>query len=387
MAKTTKKTNDTYRIVAVLLAVVFVALFFIAGFGSSWFTNGDISTWFNSWGKAEEPPKQVEGDKIGSGGSLIPGEVKGSGIRLMSAAIPAEKYSEYGIDAQADSGYTVTAIIEPEEATNKAVTYSAAFQNASSAWANGKTVSDYVTLVQNPKGSLTATLTIKQAFGEPVIVTATSDENPDISAHFPVHYVKRITGVTSSVASSTGLGANSIALGADTTYRCTPTLGIGTVAGDFEITAKIKFAESYFWGPLQSNTYYTQAMNYSGLTGTKSPRTEGWNLFSKSNETAGTFRLTDSRDFFALTGGGDLEGFCKRMNTAIYQVAKNRIESESAAYGLVTFTVVNKYVDENGTEHFRETKTTSSEIKAIDMSATSVSVSGLSFPEGTVIYG
>lgn len=378
---------------AILVAGVLAAGICCTGFASrgddgKWFGNGNLSTWHwaDKTDKAQEG--NINGDNIGVGGSLIPDEVKGSGIRLVSAVVPVEEYSEYGIEAQADSGYSVTAIIEPEEATNKAVKYTAAFQNPSSAWANGKSVSDYVTVAQSSTGSLTATLTIKQAFGEPVLVTVTSDENPEITANFPVHYVKRMTGVTSSIAAATGLGADSIALGGKTIYSCVPTLGVGTVAGTFEITAKIFFAESYFWGPFKNNPYYTQAMNYSSYSGSKTPKMSGWDLtLSTSSGTAGEFSLRDSRDFFSFMGGGDLDGVCKRFNTALYQTAKNRMTSSSAAYGDVTFTVVNKYVDGNGKEHFRESKTSQSLIKAIDMSAISISVSSLSFPSGTAIYG
>ena len=31
-----------------------------AGIGSSWFTNGNIGTWFNSWGKGNQEIKQPD---------------------------------------------------------------------------------------------------------------------------------------------------------------------------------------------------------------------------------------------------------------------------------------------------------------------------------------
>ena len=44
---------------SIIALLVAVALVITAGIGSSWFTNPNISTWFNSWGKGE---KDNEGD-------------------------------------------------------------------------------------------------------------------------------------------------------------------------------------------------------------------------------------------------------------------------------------------------------------------------------------
>ena len=180
----------------------------------------------------------------------------------------------------------------------------------------------------------------------------------------------------------------SIGLGKDTSYTTAITLGTGTVQGTFEVSAKIKFSDSYFWPSFKSNSYYTQAMNYSAFGGTKTPKTDGWALtLSTTDGSSGNFRLTDSRDFFTLNAGGDLQGFCDRMNTALYQSTNSWTTSSSASMGSVTFTIVNKYVDSKGTVHFTESKTSQALIKVINMSAISISVSSLAFPDGTAIYG
>lgn len=380
MAKSNNKTkNGGWKFLAIALAVLLTAGIVLAIF--------EFATPYKP-SKGFKPAEiETGGDNIGSGGSLLPSEVKGSGIRLLSAVIPEEEYSEYGIDAQADSAYSVTAIIEPEEATNKAVRYTAKFENASSSWANGKAVSDYVTVSQSSAGSLTASVTVNQAFGEPVTITATSEDNADISASFPVHYVKRIASVTSSVACA-GTGTYSIGLGKDTSYTTAITMGTGTVQGTFEVSAKISFSDSYFWAPFKSNQYYTQGMNYSGYSGSITPKMGGWDLtLSKTDGSSGNFSLTDSRDFFTLNGGGNSQGVYERMNTALYQTTKGWTTSSSNALGNVTFTIVNKYVDSNGTVQFTESKTSQALIKAINMSAISVSVSSVSFPADTAIYG
>ena len=80
----------------------------------------------------------------------------------------------------------------PADAADKTVTYSVAWKNASSAWANAKTVTDYVTVTQTSTGSLTATANCKQAFGEPIVVTVTSNSNPEAKATATLHYKQKI---------------------------------------------------------------------------------------------------------------------------------------------------------------------------------------------------
>ncbi len=81
-----------------------------------------------------------------NGGLLIPSETKGNKIALMSSVIETSDYDEYGIFPQTDSAYTVTAVVYPELATNRNVTWSIAWRDATKTWSSGKTVTDYVTL-------------------------------------------------------------------------------------------------------------------------------------------------------------------------------------------------------------------------------------------------
>lgn len=80
-----------------------------------------------------------------NGGLLIPSETKGNKIALMSSVIETSDYDEYGISPQTDSAYTVTAVVYPELATNRNVTWSIAWRDATKTWSSGKTVTDYVT--------------------------------------------------------------------------------------------------------------------------------------------------------------------------------------------------------------------------------------------------
>ena len=95
----------------------------------------------------EQPEDQTpEEDQTLEEGGMQIGEAQGSGIKVMSKTITAAEYEEYGISPMAESAQQLTATITPEDATNKAVDWTVRFKDASSEWATGKTVTDYVTV-------------------------------------------------------------------------------------------------------------------------------------------------------------------------------------------------------------------------------------------------
>ena len=97
-----------------------------------------------------------------------------------------------GIATVAEDAYQLTATVLPADAADKTVKYSVAWSNANSTWAKGKTVTDYVSVTQASMGSLIATAACKQAFGEPIIVTVTSNNNAAAKATATLHYKQKI---------------------------------------------------------------------------------------------------------------------------------------------------------------------------------------------------
>lgn len=134
----------------------------------------------------------IEAPAGGQGGMIV-GETEEQGISLMSAKIAPEDYEEYGISTMAESAYTLTATIIPESADNKAVDWSAEWVDASSEWATGKNVNDYVTVTPESDGALKASLQGLKAFGEQIKVVVTSRSNPNASAECILDYARRIT--------------------------------------------------------------------------------------------------------------------------------------------------------------------------------------------------
>ena len=139
-------------------------------------------------------PNDDEQEATPKDGAVI-SETAENGISLMSAKIMPMAYAANGVSALADTAYTLTATVEPDYAGEKEFDWSIKFQNVSSSWANGKTVTDYVTVTPTADGANTATVECKQAFGEKIIVTCTSRDYAGLSATCTVDYAQRITGM------------------------------------------------------------------------------------------------------------------------------------------------------------------------------------------------
>ncbi len=119
------------------------------------------------------PKAETEADK---GVGAVIGEIEEDGVAVAYALIAPEDYEEYGVSEQAAKAYELTATVHPETAANKLVDWSAAWENASSEWASGKTVTDYVTITPTSDGAMTAVAEYLQPFGETVKITITSRE-------------------------------------------------------------------------------------------------------------------------------------------------------------------------------------------------------------------
>ncbi len=173
--------SKTKKIISILLAVVFL----VATAGITLFAI-----------LANKAAENIMPEMSDTGGMVI-GTPEETQIALMSMKIPRAMYEENGISPQAESAYTLTATVSPNnDATNTAVKWSIAWKNASSEWATEKTVADYVALEWDNADyvtSKTATVSCLQAFAEQIEVTVTSVDNPTYSATVAVDYAVRFS--------------------------------------------------------------------------------------------------------------------------------------------------------------------------------------------------
>ena len=144
----------------------------------------------NKEGPKDEVSSSVV-EEVKEEGELVVNNVTSTpGMRLN--VVKALAYNANGTMAVAEDAYTLTATVLPEDAADKTVTYTATWNNADSAWASGKNVNDYVSVTQTTTSSLMATVTCKQAFGEAIIVTVTSNSNPSAKATTTLHYRQKL---------------------------------------------------------------------------------------------------------------------------------------------------------------------------------------------------
>lgn len=131
---------------------------------------------------------------MGQDGLVISQEVS-KGITLMSGVATTA--------ADGTTTKTITATVEPAGANeHDPLSWEVAFKDPSSTWANGKIVSDYVTISVSAD-TLTCTVTCKQAFGEQIVLNVSS-KTKNASASANVDYVKRVTDFTFTVCSEHG---------------------------------------------------------------------------------------------------------------------------------------------------------------------------------------
>lgn len=148
-------------------------------------------------------PVEVQGSGIvdGAGNELESGKAYKMPTSVVYTATTAESQT-------ASEGITLTVKVTPANAADKRVDFTVSWKNASSTWAKNKTVSDYVTVTPQSDGSTTSTLKCLQAFGEQVIVTATSRQDPKIATTCTVDYAKRVTGVSVKIGSDEVFSGN-----------------------------------------------------------------------------------------------------------------------------------------------------------------------------------
>ena len=146
----------------------------------------------------EQPPKTIPSVTDENGNDLSGGKYYAMPAKM---AFTAATYAdESGNEASSAVTANIIATITPNNAANKKVDWSAAFKNPESEWASGKTLSEYITVTPAADGSLMASVTCYQAFGEQVILTVTSRENAEATASCTIDYKQQLVSYELSVA-------------------------------------------------------------------------------------------------------------------------------------------------------------------------------------------
>lgn len=115
--------------------------------------------------------------------------LESNNVQLMSVDIPVEDYTEYGISALAEDAKLVTASLMPAAATSE-IEWTVEWKDPTSTLVSGKNVTDYVVVEPLVDGGREATVSCMSAFGEQIILKATTRDN-NVSASATVDYELR----------------------------------------------------------------------------------------------------------------------------------------------------------------------------------------------------
>ena len=241
-------------IMSVLFAGVLTAGVCCAGYASrsndgKWFNNSDLSTWH--W--SDKSPADNDGnsdDKDPSDDKLVnSGENKG--ILLRASRISSEQYEDYGIDEKANTAYNITATVN-EDAVDKSVVGSVSWKDNASSWATGKNIADFVTLNQTVQYGLEFTLTVKQPFGEPVMIKVASCADGGIYGTAQVDHLKELELFTATLNPSYGSDLGRVNVGDRmNTVEITPKFGVGTIQGTISNYKTTFTTNAFFRSELQ----------------------------------------------------------------------------------------------------------------------------------------
>ena len=242
------KRSDTVKWVLTLISFILVGVM-LAGIILGWFEKDD----------AEE-------EQAGAPAySFIVGNSEGNRMTLTSVRN----------NAVTGESVTITATVEPDnEAENTGVDWTAAWKNAESVWASGKSVSDYVTLTpggEDYAASKSVTLENLQPFGEQIIVKATARDDPEITATCTADYAQKPVNFTLS------FGEVSCNFGGDTDVTLEINANAETAPGG---AADAQFTKSEVYSLSQEFTVSYELTGKKFMSYTASGYgVEGWYIF------------------------------------------------------------------------------------------------------------
>ena len=359
--------------IAILLVAVMVIGLCLQLFGKG---KAKPSEWFD---KTEQttPDNQPDNEQSGS----IIGDSESNGIRLMSVEIPQSAYGDYGISPMSvETAYTITATFEPENTTETELNWTLEWGSETGSWGNESkgTVTDYIGLSAN---ELTATVTLKKAFGTQVILKVTSKKYPDVNASVTIDYVARmgaLPNISYSDKDAITLNINEDEATMNTSYQLKLNTNpwIGTKMGQYTVkSAVFKPAVEY------SNFNYAEFQKaneaYKSM-GSSIARKETINLnVTTRNEFSGYFQFK-YKDFFTFNGSSSITTqIASYLKAAIVKTANNG----APAYGKITFTVEYAYED-----YYSNTTTCVVDVVDYNASALSVAPSSVNLSQSGLLF-
>lgn len=289
MANNNNKNQPSAGRISALTALIVFLMIACVGVGLIGYYSAGFSDWSDfeaAFGGNENPGEQPDDEDPGVTDPTDP-EDPDEGIVVDEDGEQLEPGKVYPMSnmlfattaAESEQQITIEATFTPADTTNKAVDWTVSFVNPSSAWANGKTATDYVTVTATADGSTTANVACKEAFGEQIKITVTSREDSSVTNSVTVDFAKRVVSAEIKLTKG-GAAANAIdfsSAGVDYSLSVVPTYGVGTVEDEFDMTITwkgtdallnaIKGSGSYTAATLSDTTFKTNYAFFDKLYG------------------------------------------------------------------------------------------------------------------------
>ena len=180
------KSRKSFTLIISILAIIFV-LGLAIGIPAGLMNGSKVIKTLNADKVITE-----NGDNIGDGGI--------HDIPMQMVFTPRVNLAGSGSETIEPISAIISAAVSPFNAADKSVDWSLAFVNASSEWATGKTVTDYVTVTPDSDGALVARVTCLQPFGEQIRLTATSRDNSSATVSCLIDYKQQFLGYEFSIS-------------------------------------------------------------------------------------------------------------------------------------------------------------------------------------------
>lgn len=258
MSKQPIKNNSALKAFALTLVILILAVCVMAAMTEG-FTNWNPYGWFDKEPAVEQPDDEDPGitDPIDPDEDIVVDDdtpIEPGKIYPMSNMLFATTAAE------SEQQITIEATFTPADTTNQKVDWTVSFVNPSSAWATGKTASDYVTVTATSDGSTTANVACNEAFGEQIKITVTSREDSSVTNSVTVDFAKRVVSAEIKLTKG-GAAANTIdfsSAGVDYSLSVVPTYGVGTVEDEFDMTMTWKGTDALL-NAIKGDGSYTAA--------------------------------------------------------------------------------------------------------------------------------
>lgn len=205
--------------------------------------------------KEKEPVNQEQ--KVLDNGGLQVNQGANNGMSIMSAKLMSAEYETYGVSNLAESAFVLNAIITPDTAANQGVKWDSFWLGANSNYL-GESISDYVLIAPQEDGK-SLLIECIAPFGDTIVVQATSQDNPDLTAFCELDYAQKVLSVSVAIG-NIPVNLDGIT---EVQYEVCPTVnGMGgvitvdieksdvyTISQDFETTmtfAQDSFSDNWF---------------------------------------------------------------------------------------------------------------------------------------------